>query len=255
MQMAERYRSRRSWLLLLVIIGGASVAVTAYAVSKKKASEPCTENSECKGHCYKKKNGNKVCVDCSSSDISSARGRIARYCKSEPRKCTGISATSEVSEDFFEDRIKSGDECIKARKYENDRCWDDGDDGHQRAVKEAEKSRKNCYDEWSKRKSNGFLYTCSDSTYKSKSRDVDRYCSSYGKGCEKWSKNDDVVDCDDIEDAMEKVDKCVDAVESLDSSCLPRLSRPRESQWEKAQKSFDHCKAVLRYKKDKKLCK
>lgn len=253
--MVARYRISRNWVALTLIVVGMSVAVTAYAVSKKRASESCTTDSECKGHCYKKQSGDKVCVDCSSSTINSARGRIERYCKSEPRTCTSIPATSEVSEAFFADRIKSGDECIDTRKDENEDCWDGGDEGHKQAVKEAEKARRNCYDEWNNRKSSGFLYTCSDSTYNSKSRDADGYCSAYGKGCQQWSKNEDVVDCDDIEDTLEKVDKCVNAVESLDSACLPRLNRSREKQWKQAQESLDYCKAVLSHKQSKKLCK
>lgn len=64
-----------------------------------------------------------------------------------------------------------------------------------------------------------------------------------------------MVDCREIEDAMEKADQCVDAVERLDSDCLPRLSSRRESQFEKAKKAFDHCKDVLSYKRGNKLCK
>ena len=241
-------------MLALVVVGGLLAAVTVYAASKKKPGEECKDDDECKGHCYKKKNSDKVCVNCSSSTISSARGRIERYCKKEPRGCTRLKSDVEISEDFFEKRIKSGDECVKARDGENKDCWGGGDSGHKTAVKEAEKARKNCYDQWNTRKSNGFLYTCSDSTFSSKSRDADRYCSAYGKGCAAWKTNSDKVDCDDVEDELEKVDKCVDAVESLDSACLPRLSRPREKQWENGQEALEHCKKVLKYKKDKKLC-
>jgi hypothetical protein len=85
--------------------------------------------------------------------------------------------------------------------------------------------------------------------------DTDNACKSYGKACEAWSKDDKVVDCRAIEDAMKKVDQCVDAVERLDSDCLPRLSNRRESQWSKAKNAFDYCKAVLDDKKSKKACK
>jgi hypothetical protein len=50
----------------------------AYAAGgDKKLNEECKSDSECKhGHCYKKKSGDKVCVNCSSSTISSARYNI-----------------------------------------------------------------------------------------------------------------------------------------------------------------------------------
>jgi hypothetical protein len=41
----------------------------------------------------------------------------------------------------------------------------------------------------------------------------------------------------------------------LDNDCLPRLSPFREAQFANAKRSFDSCKELLEYKKDKKLCK
>ncbi len=252
--MNRRELSRRTSVLVLMLGVGLLTAVTVYAASKKKPGVECKDDDECKGHCYKKGNGKEVCVDCSSSTIGNARGRIKRYCKEELRSCKRLGSETEVSQEIFEDRIESGDNCIKAREAENKDCWGGGDRGHKQAVDEAGAARKTCYDEWNTRKSTGFLFTCSQSTYSSKSRDVDRYCSAYGKGCASWRKDDKKADCDDIEDALEDTDKCVDAVESLDSSCLPRPSRPRKRQFEAAQNALDYCKEVLRYKKDKKLC-
>lgn len=76
--MVARSRIRQNWLALVLILGGMSVAVTAYAVSKKRASESCTADNECKGHCYKKLSGDKVCVDCSSSTINSHPCRLRK---------------------------------------------------------------------------------------------------------------------------------------------------------------------------------
>lgn len=59
----------------------------------------------------------------------------------------------------------------------------------------------------------------------------------------------------DIGRAMDPANPCVEAVERLDSDHLPRLSSMRESQLGKAKKSYDYCKEVLTYKKDKGLCK
>lgn len=59
----------------------------------------------------------------------------------------------------------------------------------------------------------------------------------------------------EIETAMKKTDHCVDAIERLDNDCLPRLSPFRETQFAKAKRSFDSCKELLEFEKDKKLCK
>lgn len=234
-----------------------AVAITVYAAGgSKKLTETCKEDQECsRGHCHKKDNGDKVCVDCSSSKISDVRGQIQRYCKGDDRTCDRIPKTEEASEKYFTLRIEEADRCITARKEENNACWNGGDKGHRDQVTDTERLRKKCYDALSTRKGNGGIYTCSDSTYASRSRDTDSACSAYGKACEAWFKDDKQVSCRDIEDAMKKADQCVDMVERLDSDCLPRLSRSRESQFSKAKKAFDHCKDVLSYKQSKKLCK
>ena len=245
----------------LVVVGLwiMAVAMTANAGGSKRTAEKCVDDGECdRGHCHTKEDGDKVCVDCSSSKISDTRRDIKAFCKdsqSYPRKCDVIPGKFEAAEQFFKIRIENGDKCVAVRKDENSSCWNGGNQGHRDAVDEAERGRANCYSELGTRQGNGGIYTCSDSTYVSEASDADGYCGSYGNACNEWSKNDSPVSCGDIESAMQKTDKCVRAVEKLDSDCLPRLSSWRESQFGKAKKAYDACKEVLDYKKDKKLCK
>ena len=63
------------------------------------------------------------------------------------------------------------------------------------------------------------------------------------------------MNCSEIEDAMKKTSKCVEAIERLDSDCIPRMSSRRDAQFRDGKKAYDSCKEVLDYKKDKKLCK
>lgn len=133
-------------------------------------------------------------------------GPVKRYCKDEPRGCNDIPRTAEAPEKYFSVRIENGDRCIAARKNENSQCWDGGDQGHRDAVDQAERARRNCYDELSTRKGNGGIYECSDSTYSSRSSEADNACGAVGRGCEEWSKDDKVVNCRDLEDAMAKAD-------------------------------------------------
>lgn len=234
----------------------AIVAISAHAGGPKKTAEACTKDDDCsRGHCYAKQNGDKVCVDCTSSEIGNYRGQVQRYCKDEPRGCTNIPSTEEAPEDYFKIRIENGERCIAARDSENRACWAGGDSGHRDAVDQTERAKRNCYDELNTRKGNGGIYTCSDSTYSSRVSDVNNTCTSYGRACEEWSKDDKVVECNKIEDAMKATTKCVEAVERLDSDCLLRLNRTRENQFGNAKKAYEVCKGVLDYKKDKKLCK
>jgi hypothetical protein len=230
---------------------------TAYAAGgSKKTSEECKDDGECyRGHCHTKKDGGKVCVDCSASEVSNFRGQIERYCKVEPRGCQDLPKSEEAAEIYFTVRIENGERCIAARKEENSRCWDGSNQGHRDAVDLAESTRRICHDQLNTRKGNGGIYTCSDSTYASQSRDAEDACGAYGKGCDEWSKDSQVVSCRDIEDAMKKADKCVVAVERLDSDCLPRLSSRREAQFGRAKKAYDSCKDVFTYKTSNKLCK
>jgi hypothetical protein len=234
-----------------------AITITVYAAGgPKRTAEVCNDDNECsRGHCHTKKDGRKVCVDCSSSEISDYRGQNERYCKNEPRSCDRIPGATEVPEEFFNVRISNGDRCIKARDDENRRCWDGADQEHKDALSDAEKARRLCYDELNTRKGNGGIYTCSDSTYSSLSTSLESACSNYGRGCDAWAKDDKVVSCSDIEEQLKKAAKCVEAVEKLDSDCLPRLSQRREAQFRDGKKAFDQCKEILDYKKDKKLCR
>jgi len=238
-----------------VVVILVAFATTAIA-GDKRTGETCVEDNECsRGHCHTKKDGAKVCVDCSASDISDYRGQIEKFCKSEPRSCDRIPGTVEVPEEFFLTRLSNGERCITARDNENRRCWDGANEGHKTALKDAETARKVCYDELNTRKGNGGIYTCSDSTYSDRVRATEDACSGYGNGCDAWKKDDVAVNCSDIEDQMKKTAKCVESVERMDSDCLPRLSQRREAQFRDGKKAYDLCKEVLDYKKDKKLCK
>ena len=242
-----------------IILGAwlVGAVMTAWAAGgSKQTAEACNDDNECsRGHCYKKQDGNKVCVDCSPSEISDYRGQVQRYCKDEPTGCTSIPQGEEVSENYFKVRIENGERCIRARSDENSRCWGGGDQGHKDAVDGAQRAKKNCYDEQNTRKGNGGIYTCSDSTYQDRSNAVNSTCSADGNACLEFKKDDAVVDCSKIEDAIKATDKCVDAIQRLQSDCLPRLARKRENQFSDAKTKYDTCKDVLGYKKDKKLCK
>jgi hypothetical protein len=249
---------RKKWTRNIVVLtlGVLATTMVVYAAGTKKPNEECKADDECrKGHCYTKKSDSKqVCVDCSSSTISGYRDDVQEWCKETKRACKG-SSDLEVAESYYTTRIEANEKCIRARKGENKDCWDDGDDGHQRAVTEAETALSNCNSDFSTRKSEGTIYNCSDSSYTSKATDAQSYCNDYGNACDSMSKDSSQVDCREIESAMVKTDKCVVAVEKLDSDCLPRLSRKRETQFGKAKTAYDKCKEILAYKKDNKLCK
>ena len=109
----------------------------------KKTNEKCKGDGDCaRGHCHTKRDGEQVCVDCSAKEIGDFLGIKDRFCKNEPRSCSGLSLDDDFSE--FTSRIANGGRCIGARDAENKRCFNGGDPGHGTAVKEAEKARTNC---------------------------------------------------------------------------------------------------------------
>lgn len=234
----------------------AFAALSAHAGGPKRTGEECAKDDDCnRGHCHTKKDGPKVCVDCTPSEISRYRDQVERYCKDEPRKCQDVPQLEEAAEEYFKIRIENNDRCAASRGEELQRCWDGGDEAHKAAIKQVELTRKICYDELNTRKGMGGIYTCSDSTYSSRASDVKNACGSYGRACDEWAKDDKVVDCSKIEDAQKTVNKCIESVERIDSDCLPSLSRFREVQFRNAKNAYDVCKDILGYKKDKKLCK
>lgn len=96
------------------------------------------------------------------SKISDTRGQTDKFCKNaadHPRKCDSIPKTDEAAENYFTIRIENGDKCIAVRKDENGSCLDGGNQGHRDQVDEAERGRRNCYDELNTRKGNGGIYT------------------------------------------------------------------------------------------------
>jgi hypothetical protein len=255
----DQGRNRRRWFGLAGLTA-MCIAVTVYAAGgTKRTSETCANDGECdKGHCYTKKNGDKVCVDCSPDTIARTRDLTDKWCKDAsnfPRKCDNIPQTQEASEAYFKLRIANNDQCISIRKDENSACWNGADQGHRDQVDEAERGRKNCYDELNTRSGNGGIYTCSDSTYTSEAAATESTCRSWGKGCEDWSKDDKVINCREVEDAIKNTDNCVVAVQRLDSDCLSRVSSYRDSQFSKAKKAYDNCKDILAYKTTNKFCK
>lgn len=251
-----------NWTIKLastLIMGLLFINSSTYA-GDKKPNEECTQDSDCRrGHCYtKKSDGKKVCVDCSPSKIDDTRRAIDDWCHNAKRSCDQCNQYQnvEISEQDFKTKLEAGEKCIAARDTENRDCWDGGNEGHITALKEAEIARKNCYDNFNTCKGLFLVYTCSDSTYDSKSQDVARYCErDQDRVCERWSKNSDQVDCRDIENAMNQVDKCVNAVDSLKSSCLSDLSRNRADLRDRAKRGYEYCKDVLDYKRSQGLCR
>jgi hypothetical protein len=151
--------------------------------------------------------------------------------------------------------MENGDNCIAARRDENQKCWGGGDKKHQDVADDAQKVRDDCAVELASRRDEGMIYECSDSTFASESHKVADACRSYGRGCQAWSMDPRPVDCNAIRDAMKQVDACIAAVEVLDRDCLPRLSHMRASQYRDALAAQGFCKNVLSYKQSRNLCK
>jgi hypothetical protein len=228
---------------------------TAYPDDKKKPNEACTDDSECKGHCYtKKSDGTKVCVDCDPNTIEETRREISKF-KETPKPCPTCQQ-DEVSEDIYKTSIEAYKSGIEWRKKENEKCWDGGNQGHKDAVEQAENAKRNCEDALSACKDKGLTFTCSESTYNSKNADTQTNCTDdMDRLCDGWSKDATKVDCRAIEEMRSKADRCKSVIDSLKSTCLDRLSERRQRQRDKADKGYYYCNDLVQYKQSNSACK
>jgi hypothetical protein len=113
----------------------------------KKTGEKCNGDGDCKrGHCHPLRDGSgSKCVDCTPKEISNFLGIKDRFCKKEPSGCGSLAIDTPLTE--FETRVANGNRCIDARVAERDRCFaggDPGDDGHPKAIVQAETARSLC---------------------------------------------------------------------------------------------------------------
>src|SRR3569833_1312535 len=111
----NRGRGRRMKQATRVVVILVAFATTAIA-GDKRTGETCVEDNECsRGHCHTKKDGAKVCVDCSASDISDYRGQIEKFCKSEPRQEELLGHLDRAGDSVAATRLSNGERCITAR--------------------------------------------------------------------------------------------------------------------------------------------
>jgi hypothetical protein len=253
---------RRAMVLLAVCLvsGGALLAW-----AQKKGGEKCTSDSDCE---TKKCNSGTCdpCPDrnncpppgtCSASDQESLQRNKNDTCNKE-RSCTKIADfnDNEVSFDALNERLKINNACINARTELMDKCFKGGDDAHVNERRNVVEVRDKCTSLIDYKKGKSLAFFGSQSDYDSYERSIDSACRSKDDYTCSESQNDEKIDCSKVESRISAGEKCVKAREDIvyrmfdNRSNYIRLNRKQET-----EAAISKCKDLLKFKKDKSLCK
>ena len=123
----------------------------------------------------------------------------------------------------FDELLEESKACEKARADRDNACWGGGNAGHKKARDDQKKMNINIADKKEKAIKNKTVYYSSKSTYESAMRAYNAKCrnlrlSSIERDLEKMDdavKDEEEVDCDDLEDYIEDCKACSQAAEDL----------------------------------------
>ena len=132
-------------------------------------------------------------------------------------------------------------------------CYKSGDDDHRETRQNAADRRDHCKDVIEYKTGLNICYYCSESDYSSYKDDVKEACGEEMQ-CEE-EENDEKVDCEKMQERLDNADKCLKAMKEFAYRCFnDRESSVRQAKREKVEELSSHCKEILEYKKDHKLC-
>jgi hypothetical protein len=254
-------RGARAWVSSIAVLLAVTGSVASAEPAKKAIGDECTKDDQCTGHCYLRQTDSKrVCVACRPDVIAKTRGAIADVCKVEGgARCDTFGPKEEAPAEFFSTRQLINTTCAKARRDENEVCWEKGDRGHQTAANSADAAAKKCENLLRDRLSAGLAYSCRDGDYKKLGDEVSNHCGGIAKAentCAEFDKNRTKVDCKVIADRMKGLEPCLASIDELGKSCFPHgVSRSRSALVLAARKAIEHCKDVLAYKRSNASCK
>jgi hypothetical protein len=235
----------------------------AVADGPKKGGETCKDNDECQtnvcddGKCdpCPDRNNCPPPGTCTEDDLRTKQEQVDELCKSEdrPNSCPGAFDQKDISCVHLKEMKKNGELCVQARNTVMNDCFKTGNDSHREQRDTVQDNVKHCQEMIDYKTGVGACFSCSDSDYQEyegKRRDAcakDRICEE--------EENDEKIDCDKIEEKIKNSQGCIDSVKELVDECFDGKEKTdRQTLREKSESAAEHCKEVLEYKKDKKLC-
>lgn len=253
-------------LFLIISNGKAQLA----KVNESCKEMPCESNL----HCLTLKNGDKKCATCDQSTLNSLTGYVDDYCKGFEVGWTPgasqefqdvVAKDGRVWVDIFDIMLEKAKKCKQARVDREDRCWEDGDDEHKRAINEVGESITRMSDHKRRQIDDKRVYYCSESTYESRLSTYDSKCGiNFIDINQKLDimnnsmKEGKKVDCDDIEDYGENCEYCLEAVKNLLYDGFRNNSSYIPSEYgdvmTKAQDTVKKAKDLYADAKNKSLC-
>jgi hypothetical protein len=193
---------------------------------------------------------------CDSSKAYRLQENKNNTCDKE-RGCSKIADFNdkEVGFDELNDRLKNNNACINARTELMDTCYKGGDDTHVNERRNIERVRDACTSLIDYKKGKSFAYFCSQRDYESYYNNVGSGCRSDDYTCSE-SQNSDPIDCSKIESHISAGEKCVKVREEIVYRCFDnRWNYIRLNHKQETESTTSRCRELLKYKKDKSLCK
>lgn len=241
---------------------GVLFAFVTIADAQKKDGDRCEKDSECEtkvcssGKCdpCPDRNNCPPPGTCSESELSGYRNEVTRYCKGPERSCKD-EQFNEDEEDCgdLKARLESADYCVRARDDVMQRCFKGGDDNHRRERQTCADVRDRCREMISYKRGVNSCYSCSPSDYRSYREDQRRACDKTVTCDDR--KDDAKVNCGKLEEKWQNGKECLKAQNYILERCFDSRRNSRRERWHReAERAVEHCKDVLDYKREKKLC-
>jgi hypothetical protein len=240
-----------------------------------KVNQRC-EQMPCESglYCVTLKNGEKKCATCTQSTLDDLTDDVDDYCKgfesgwtpgASPEFNEALADDGRVWIDVYDIMIDKAKKCKETRITREDKCWDDGDDDHKRAINQVTESIEKMVNHKRTQIDDRRVYYCSSNTYESR-------LSTYNSKCKinlydinqkvdimvNAVKGGNKVDCDDLEDYNEMCEYCLEAAKNLlydgfrnNSSYIPY---DYNEVMNKAQETAKKGKDLLYDVKSKSLC-
>jgi hypothetical protein len=263
---------KKTYLLTAILC---TVLIISVHAQTKKVNEECgTTPCESGLFCVELKSGAHKCATCDQSTLNSLTSEVENSCKSFGEGWTPESSQDyqdvlapdgRVLVDVFDKMLENAKKCKEAREYREDKCWNKGDDEHQKAISQVKESIERMSAHKYKMISDRRVYYGSKnyyfsrlSTFKSKSDlnfpDIDQKLSIIERDINDGKK----VNCSDIEKYSNDCERCVDASKDLFSDGFGNSNDKFPDEYNniyiKAQDLMKRAKTALDNAKSKSLC-
>lgn len=256
--------------LLVILLVSNSLTAQLTKVNQSCKQTPCEQGL----YCITLKNGDQKCAACDQSTSDDLTRKVDDACKGFEEGWTPgaskdfsetLAADGRAQIDVFDIMLEKAKKCKEAREYREDKCWDDGDDDHKKAIKQVAESIERISTHKYRQINDKRVYYCSKSTYDSKLSTFNSKCNLKFQdltylleGTEKKINNGEKINCSELEKIANDCGYCYEAAKDLyyygfrdNSSYFPE---EYNEAYTKSQKIMETAKKLREQAKSKGLC-